>query len=455
MIQSKVLPRFDLSPAALVAVLGAALLGAPLLGGCASSEDDEAHHRHAVVRHGVVGHDGSGPAVSELSPGVFQLRVDDQLQAGEGHWAGDQLRAAESLARGQAPQWRVARSNGDGTPLQLFDALRVRQASHEHGPKLGVTLERTPDGLKVSEVSPDSLAQAAGVLAGDVLLRVGERRIHDFADVGQGLQAFTPGEEVVVAVIRSGQGIVELRAPLPEPKPRPTPNGRWSAQPDGAQGGFLGVELGPDPGDEAIAPPAEPGVLVRGVLPESAAWYAGLEEGDRLLSLDDKPLNSAEDLVGAVSAKAPGTLVALRYLRDESEHTTSVRLGHRNPLGMSGLQGLRMAPGEFSQDAFGDARDMRHFMTMPRARGPSGQGGAFSFTMPPMGLSPDGRTGRSLSVEILDGEMTLRRDGIVERYRNENGTWVRIDSMDDAGPADDAPLAPVPGTTEGPRPREL
>src|SRR5262249_49360699 len=81
---------------------------------------------------------------------------------------------------------------------------------------------------------------------------------------------------------------------------------------------------------------------------DSAAWFAGLQEGDVLVSLDGKALASPEDLAGAVAGKEPGTFVELKFKRDGAEQTAKVRLGRRTPMGVLGLgngRGMRMRLG--------------------------------------------------------------------------------------------------------------
>ena len=53
----------------------------------------------------------------------------------------------------------------------------------------------------------------------------------------------------------------------------------------------------------------EPGVTLKKVLPASAAAKAGLKEGDRLLTLDDRWTDSVADCYAATSYVSAGTTV--------------------------------------------------------------------------------------------------------------------------------------------------
>lgn len=335
----------------------------------------------------------------------------------------------------RAPRLRQAHPEG-----QVFDlAPHLRGA----GPRLGVTVDLTPDGLKVSSVDSQSLAASAGVQPEDVLLRIGDSRVQDVDDVAFALAGGMPGQEYEVTVIRPGQGLVTLKGQLPPP-----PESGKAPGADGLRGGFLGVQMKDDTerGDCG-------GVAVAGVVPDSAAWFAGLEQGDCLLSLDGKQLAGAEDLAGAVAGKEPGTLVELCYRRGGQEQTARVRLGNRGPLGMLGGFG---APG-VTIDAPGMLRfrgpQGQHFyFGQPGQQDPTwdGQDGDVQLFFPhgQQGLDglheqlmelhqiPDGHGSRSVEVRIEDGHMTVTRDGTTEHFtRDDHGNWIRDDAA--TGPQED------------------
>jgi hypothetical protein len=324
-----------------------------------------------------------------------------------------------------------------GQALQLAPRLRGE------GPRLGVTVDSTPDGLKVTQVDEVSLAASAGIQPEDVLLRIGTQRIESVDDVAFALAGGVPDQEYEVTVIRPGQGLLTLTGKLPPPPA----GGDKAPGADGLRGGFLGVQMKADDerGDCG-------GVAVAGVVPESAAWFAGLEEGDCLLSLDGKDLTGSEDLAGAVAGKEPGTLVELRYRRDGAEQVARVRLGHRGPLGMLGGEA---APGAFLQMPGmlrfrGPQGGQQFFLGQPGQPDPhglqwDGAPGEFQLFHGIDGLDDlhgmlkdlhlgqlDGRGSLSVEVRIEDGHMTVTRDGATEHFtRDADGNWIK----DDAAPA--------------------
>jgi hypothetical protein len=64
--------------------------------------------------------------------------------------------------------------------------------------------ERKEPGVLLSGVKPGSPAEAAGLGAGDVLLRVGETRLDSLKDLATALRAHKPGDEVEVEWERGG-----------------------------------------------------------------------------------------------------------------------------------------------------------------------------------------------------------------------------------------------------------
>jgi len=395
----------------------------------------------------------------------------------------------------------------------------------DDGPRLGVMVQQTPDGLLVSSVIDDTLAAHIGIKAQDVILRIDDEHIESIADVQRTLSTRSVGETVSVSVIRPGEGIVTLSGPLPEPParapeprqdgPSPDGQGRWPGadadrpgEADGFRGGFLGVQLvpersaqdGPAPRDGEARPgegkdgdakdgakhdaqpaPAGPGVEVEGVVPESAAWFAGLEHGDRILAVDGKELSSGSDLVGAVSGKQPGVFVELKYLHAGEERTARVRLGERRAAGELGalMPGLNFMP-------FGSQGGPGGGM-LPRPRGafggiPHGNLQGFPFggggggdddlrDMPGhiqqflqgMDLDAGNAQRQSVRVEMRDGKgtLTVTRDGQTEIYTlDDQGHWVKSGSSGatdpDAGAQDGAPSGTAQnGTHQGRAPTPL
>ena len=95
--------------------------------------------------------------------------------------------------------------------------------------------------------------------------------------------------------------------------------------------GFLGVSL--QSLSEELAKEfkieGEKGALVNGVTDGSPAQSAGMKDGDIVVAVDGKPVEGVSELMLMIGAKAPGTDVNVKLLRDGKEKALSVKLGER------------------------------------------------------------------------------------------------------------------------------
>ncbi len=86
-----------------------------------------------------------------------------------------------------------------------------------------------------------------------------------------------------------------------------------------------GVRLG-----VVITSDSESGVLIEKVLPGSVAAQEGFQPGDRLLSLDQEPLEDTFDLIHALRQKQIGSTAALLLLREQKEITVMIEFTAEN-----------------------------------------------------------------------------------------------------------------------------
>lgn len=235
------------------------------------------------------------------------------------------------------PMSAVASFDDDAAELlaaKPAPARLARRQSADDPPRLGVYIDETDVGLRVDSVIEGSLAESAGVQAGDVLYRIEGRSIAGIDDVASALSTLGPGDDVALTVIREGEGIVGLSATLPRPQAQRAPAPRHpDALADGFKGGFLGVTLGETDGD---------GVAVVSIVPSSSAWYAGIDAGDAIVSIDGEGVSEPDDVVGAISSREAGEFVDVELLRDGERTSVRARLGQRGP---SGAFGLLQRPG--------------------------------------------------------------------------------------------------------------
>ncbi len=93
---------------------------------------------------------------------------------------------------------------------------------------------------------------------------------------------------------------------------------------------------------------ADSGVEVVQVIPDSAAEQGGLFDGDRILALNGRSLDSSEQLVRSISHKLPGDEVRLTVRREEDPMEVVVQLGRRTDLDMENSEFQGFLGGELS-----------------------------------------------------------------------------------------------------------
>jgi Do/DeqQ family serine protease len=177
---------------------------------------------------------------------------------------------------------------------QLIDHGEVRRG------RIGVTIQDlTPDladalkltdnsGAVVSSVEDGSPAAHAGLLAGDVIVSVGNHPISGSADLRNRIGLTSVGSDVAVEYLRDGaRKTVTIRI-APENAAAPAP-----AQPDRLEGAQFQDAAG--------------NVFVSRVDEGSAAARAGLRAGDVIVAINRKPVATVAELRAALR-EASGTI---------------------------------------------------------------------------------------------------------------------------------------------------
>jgi serine protease Do len=180
-----------------------------------------------------------------------------------------------------------------------------------------------PDGALVSQVEPKSAAAAAGLKAGDVILRIDGEATTQAGALSARISQSVPGDKVQLSLWRDqkAQDITVTLGRAGEPAGTEQADaGRNGAAADGAKLGLALRPLSPEERDQAKV---EHGMVVQGV--QGAAARAGLAQGDVLLAINGKPVDSVEQLRGVLATKPKS--VALLVWRDGNRLFVPVPLG--------------------------------------------------------------------------------------------------------------------------------
>jgi Do/DeqQ family serine protease len=140
-----------------------------------------------------------------------------------------------------------------------------------------LALPEGTNGAVVNRVRKGSPAARAGVRRGDVVTQLDRRPIHTGREFFEMLESATPGQELRVGLLRNGQArSLTIRAEV---------------VPDTVVTQILAERLGFE-----LAPAEQGGYAVRSVRRDGGAARIGIQPGDRILGINGRPLQDAEDL---------------------------------------------------------------------------------------------------------------------------------------------------------------
>ena len=166
-------------------------------------------------------------------------------------------------------------------------------------------------GALVADVVPGSPAQDAGILTGDVIAAVDGIAIVSSADLRTRLGLMEPGAKVSLSVLHAGE---ETERPVVLAARSGTALSEVEGGKDGESSPALegvslrSVETG------AGQDGTQPGVLVEGVDPSSAAAVADLQPGDVIVAANAQEVRTPEE-ISAAALSAPNAPLLLRVFR--------------------------------------------------------------------------------------------------------------------------------------------
>ena len=173
----------------------------------------------------------------------------------------------------------------------------------------------------VQEIKTDSIAAQSGLLAGDEIIKVGDRDTPDWEAVNLELVSYIGHENASVTLKDANDSVKEVTFTL----------GNWNFDPD-SESPLSSLGLTPYRPDATLTV----GFVGEG----SAAQQAGLKPGDELKALNGTKLTSWERLVDVI-VESPGERISLDILRDGQPLTLDATIARRDtPQGQSGYLGV-------------------------------------------------------------------------------------------------------------------
>ncbi|MGF1526109.1 MAG: DegQ family serine endoprotease [Candidatus Competibacterales bacterium] len=177
-------------------------------------------------------------------------------------------------------------------------------------------LER-PQGALIAQVLPDSPAEQAGFEVGDVILAFNRQDINRSSNLPPIVGSTPVDQEVPVEVLRNGQ-----RQTLQVTVGELDEDGRAVARsgPSSSENreGKLGLAVDDLNNRQKSELGVDRGVVVREVNPTGPAARAGVQEGDVILSFNNRPVESAEDFADMVVGAPADKPAVVLLKRDDN-----------------------------------------------------------------------------------------------------------------------------------------
>jgi serine protease Do len=185
-------------------------------------------------------------------------------------------------------------------------------------------------GALISEVTPKSPAEKAGLKSGDVIVAFNGTPVHDSRKLKLAVASTAPGTKVPVKILRDGKSetlILTLKE-LPGTEVASKSKDADNSDSDALNGVAVG-DIDTMAKSQLQLPENLKGALVTSVDENSAAFEAGLREGDIIQEINRKPVTNAEEAV-ELSGKIKSDKILLRVWSKGGSHFIVVDEGKNN-----------------------------------------------------------------------------------------------------------------------------
>lgn len=240
--------------------------------------------------------------------------VNSQIVSGSGGYMGLSFAVPIDLAMDVVQQLKTS-----GHVTRGWLGVLIQEVTRELAESFGMD---KPKGALVSKVLPESPAEAGGIEVGDVIVEFNDVSIDWHNDLPPLVGKFEVGKRATVKVLRDGRNktlkikIGELPADdkiAATRKPSTTERTR------------LGLTLGELTQQRREALGIDQGIEVLR-LESGPAASAGMRQGDIIVSVNQKPVNSPDELISFLDGLQPGSSVAFLVQRDRGPIYIAVRL---------------------------------------------------------------------------------------------------------------------------------
>ena len=247
------------------------------------------------------------------------IGINSQIFSGNGGYLGISFAIPVNTAMGVASQLMKTGKVNRG---RVGIAMNPGPITKDLAESLGLPNTK---GALIDEVTKDSPAEKAGLLALDIILKLNGKQIDSYIDVTRAISNTAPGTKVAMSIWRKG-GAKEITVTVGEVPA----DARVAKAPDkkddkkDATPNRLGLVVGDIGADDRKALKLDYGVLVNDS--DGAAERAGIRQGDLILAInntDVKTVSQFNELVAKLDAKKA---VALLVKRDKQTRYVTLRI---------------------------------------------------------------------------------------------------------------------------------
>jgi serine protease Do len=205
----------------------------------------------------------------------------------------------------------VSQLESSGHVTRGYIGVEAQQISDTMGKAMHLSEN---SGALIADVKSDTPAEHAGLQPGDVITSVNGQAVKNPRDLAVDIAAVKPGGDAQLQVLHDGDTkSVSLKVGnMPNEQTASTERG----QDHQARIGLALAPLSPELGNQLDVPDGTKGAVVRNVEPGSPADQAGLQQGDVIVGVGDKPVTSPSETVSAIRGAVKDHAVALRIIRN-------------------------------------------------------------------------------------------------------------------------------------------
>ncbi|MCL4137708.1 UNVERIFIED_CONTAM: hypothetical protein GTU68_036003 [Idotea baltica] len=235
------------------------------------------------------------------------IGVNSQIYSRSGGYQGLSFAIPINVAMSIAEQLRET-----GFATRGWLGVRIQNVDQSLAESFGLS---RPEGALISEVTPDSPADKAGYLPGDIILSFNDREVPFSSALPPLVGVVKPGYTVSSMVLRDGDK-KNIKVTI-EPLEQDVNNARAKVS-KGKRLSSLGATVAPVSQDELDELGIEHGVRVVDVADSSAAFSADVMPGDIIVSLNLAKVESVKQLESLLEDAPRGKSVPMLIQRDEA-----------------------------------------------------------------------------------------------------------------------------------------